>query len=241
MYKCCSNCKHVDIIGTLEPCESCECHNNWQPEEIPTGKEVLKMKDYKFQTNFSIGDRWIYEKLTKDLGLDSIISDIATDYLGTRINSCLAFYIKDSTKTDYFEEYCKIKKEYCKIKKEGKEVIKMEEFSFEEVISRIKEGQTYKCTDNLYLIESVCKKNESIEIHFGEVSNILTIKNIRFTLISQSVSFMEAVQAKNEGKFVYSIFDGVKRLYQSHYFIDQFQCGISPSEILEGKWFIDED
>jgi len=70
----------------------------------------------------------------------------------------------------------------------------------------------------------------------------------QWTLIQKPVPFMEAIKALNEGKNIYCEIDSGKLHYQTgsslngyYAVLDEFEGPITTKEILQGKWYIEED
>lgn len=123
---------------------------------------------------------------------------------------------------------------------EKEESIKVKEFSFEEVIARIKKGQTYKCTEDCWDIKSIFKDEYGFRIDskYDRMSN-----KAKFTLVSEPVTFMEAVQALNKNKKVYCMINNSRydfRINGAGVPLDG-DGAVNIKQILEGVWFIDED
>lgn len=62
-------------------------------------------------------------------------------------------------------------------------------------------------------------------------------------LVSQPVDFMEAVKAYDEGKTIRCELNGLARIYGKstcRLLVDNFGAAVDTSEILKGKWFIED-
>lgn len=140
--------------------------------------------------------------------------------------------------------------------KPRKEVVKVKEYSFEEVIARIKEGQTYKCTKDNFNIERIIRNEDGIFIESAnEGTRIGILNEAKFTLVQQPITFMEAAKAFRGGKIVRceyaSTLDGkpITTIFTQAYKDEpgimstsiDWQNTLTFYTICEGKWFIDED
>lgn len=130
------------------------------------------------------------------------------------------------------------------------EEVNTKEYTTQEVIASIEDGQEYVCTGIGYNIKSIYREYGSIFFRYVQErpeSGLGLSLSAKFTLVKKDkeVSFIEAMKAY--GKCIYSITleDGNEF---KHYYkncnrdseIREVEDGfcISPREILEGKWFI---
>ena len=69
------------------------------------------------------------------------------------------------------------------------------------------------------------------------------IINTKFIPIQKSVSFMEAIKARYEGKTIKVVLCNNERIYKDNSagLKDQNGGYLTPLEILEGKWYIEEE
>lgn len=130
----------------------------------------------------------------------------------------------------------------------------MEEYTFEEVISKIKEGETYQCNESGYVVKTIYKSEGGFRFNNNEPMDFCGINNMqRFVKVEKPVSFMEAVASeKNMIKVgVEDIIDGMSdnlkeqlREYNtigatlyclSNYFTNESLVKI----FQEGKWYIE--
>lgn len=125
----------------------------------------------------------------------------------------------------------------------------MKEYSFTEVISIIKEGQTYRVTNIHYNLKTVTKINGSIVFEVANrTRNLEIIEKLRLALVRQPVSFLEAVQAYSKGKTIRNMYHCNESIYMptalNHAPLqlkDTNGYCISAEDIQEGVWFVNED
>ena len=85
-----------------------------------------------------------------------------------------------------------------------------------------------------------CSKNV-----VGIMSSSLSLINAKFIPVKKPVSFMEAVKAFDKGKRIKSVSpSGATQHYDIEYkkqlLDDENGLGVSPNEILNGKWYIED-
>ncbi len=133
------------------------------------------------------------------------------------------------------------------------------QYSFQEVMGRIKEGEIYKCTSDEFTVREIKHEGSSIKIVSDDSYVAL---EARFTLASTPVSFMEALQSGKKIRVEHKHFIGVSdNRFDSERMIDVYRevergeyieiCDImgllshlfvSPALvdiINEGKWYIE--
>jgi hypothetical protein len=116
--------------------------------------------------------------------------------------------------------------------------------NFRQVISNIKEGQEFKCGT----AKIKCVDGGSIAIIDMTTSEgIAFTKDDEFIKIERQVNFMDAIKANKEGKTIKVIVKDKTYTYypKDNEFMElsakETHAGLSTSEILEGKWYIEED
>lgn len=89
--------------------------------------------------------------------------------------------------------------------------------------------------------------SELNKLHILTVNHFFNI-DAEWTLIQKPVPFMEAIRALDEGKDIYCEIDSGKLHYKSgispngyYAVLDEFEGPITTKEILQGKWYIEED
>ena len=126
----------------------------------------------------------------------------------------------------------------------------MKEYSFEEVIANIKNGETYKCTNDTYIIQTIQRDEIGLKFNNYQPLERCGINNIqRFVRVKTPVSFIEALESYNHNKTIKSIetknrykrtYDGRMIKVDNHGKWMNDVIGISFIE-LEGQWYVQEE
>jgi hypothetical protein len=106
----------------------------------------------------------------------------------------------------------------------------------------------FTCFDNkrqMMLVLSVCDDGFVSITYDKNKSQLNSNINDEWALVQEPVDFIEAMKAYREGKNIYCLWGGYKYFYvhdkYGNKLIDIAGTTISISEILEGKWYIQED
>jgi hypothetical protein len=123
----------------------------------------------------------------------------------------------------------------------------MKTCKIEEAIKMLKEHNGLKFSNGKDVIYSDFDGNDNLAIFINHHTLDLT-HNIIFsewTLVKEPVDFITAINAFGKGKTIHCILDNYKYIYKSikdnfATISDQWGDGVSASEILQGKWYIEE-
>lgn len=84
----------------------------------------------------------------------------------------------------------------------------MKEYTFEEVISNIKEGETYKCTNITFVVQTITRDFAGIKFNNNEPMNFCGINNEqKFIKIGRPVSFNEVLFSNRKCRVYYKKYD----------------------------------
>lgn len=135
-----------------------------------------------------------------------------------------------------------------------KEEGNMKELTFKEVIANIKPGEKYVCTDEGFAVKSIQLELDGTYILTkNDESKSLYVNRAKFIKERKPVLFLNAIKAYEEGKTIRceiaKDYEGVCNKYKRD---DDRNCGgyniinlsgvpIGTREILEGKWYIEEE
>lgn len=110
----------------------------------------------------------------------------------------------------------------------------MKEYTFEEVIASIKEGETYKCTDDFYCLKTI--NNDDIGLKFNKESALVIYPTgvnsmQRFVKVEKPVDFEEARKEYRDNKKT------IKSCVSERILKNGIDTEIGFSEI-EGQWIV---
>ena len=117
----------------------------------------------------------------------------------------------------------------------------MKEFSFTEVIARIKEGQTYKVTNEVYNIQLIKRDSSSIKVIHENGYAVNIMDNCKFTLMQEPVPFMEAIKAFSKGTNIRCELNNSNFYYRDGVLKEVNGFTVGTCEILQGKWYLEEE
>jgi hypothetical protein len=120
----------------------------------------------------------------------------------------------------------------------------------------IEEPRTYKTSEMIAMLEEnpklrfITEKGTEDEATCYLVSDEICVEgNDEYLYITDTwqlieqpkeVDFMTAVKDFEEDNIIYCEHDGIIRVYKNDYngLLDKHRCGVTPGEIIEGKWYI---
>ena len=121
----------------------------------------------------------------------------------------------------------------------------MREYSFEEVIANIKEGETYKCTSDIYIIQTIHRNEIGLKINNYEPLERCGTNDIqRFVKIKTPVSFNDILHSDKRCRVEHELLSIEDYFYLRDilsYLSEHFNSELIRKIILEGKWYIEED
>lgn len=127
-------------------------------------------------------------------------------------------------------------------------VEKQKEYTFEEVITNIKQGETYKCTHDIYAIKTVTKDKNGLIFNNNEPpKNCCGSNNIqRFVKLEKPVSFIEVLNSDKRCRVYYEKYNIINTskydtLDNTLRLISNFRKECDFKELfLFGEWYIED-
>jgi hypothetical protein len=130
----------------------------------------------------------------------------------------------------------------------------MKEYSFEEVIVNIKEGETFVCTDDTYKVKIITRDIIGLKFNNDEPMSYCGINYLqRFVKVETPVSFMEVINYDSKCRVEHELIDKIMNDEENNFNFNEYmeidevlfqmtnKYGASETrEILSnGKWYLE--
>jgi hypothetical protein len=196
------------------------------------GKELTAKEVEKLEEN---------TKIVLEFGNEKILSQVKREpfyMIGSdseiHPNSTSLRFIKKSKDGCTWSSGLKVGKYY-----EWKEDVKMKSYKTWEVIKMLDENPKlkFRCLTDCGLHKNISVINNTVCWAKDLPLYVAVDSEIKWSLVQQPVSFMEAVQAFKEGKTITEMYSPFHSIYGKN---EARMMEISAEEILTGNWFMEE-
>ena len=132
----------------------------------------------------------------------------------------------------------------------------MKEYSFEEVIANIKEGETYKCTSDIYIIQTIHRNEIGLKINNYEPLERCGTNDVqRFVKIETPVSFNDVLHSDKKCRVEHELIDRLINNEENDFdfteyneiddllfeITNQYIADETRDVLINGRWYIEED
>lgn len=121
----------------------------------------------------------------------------------------------------------------------------MKEYSFKEVIANIQDGDTYVCTEKVWVVTTISKEGGSIKFNDGDGIHHGGINDKQlFVKVEKSVNFIDILNSDKRCRVEHELLNSSKRYFKLNEIFKEILPYYSENElkkiIKEGLWYLED-